>query len=288
MYFSDWPNTIPRIGNTQLAKAESYSPWFEVYKLDDLTYALLEPNHCEEVISYLILGREKAVLFDSGMGIGNIKTEIECITKLPIIVINSHSHYDHIGGNYLFSEIWCFRNDFESARIKNGYSKDECKEYLNPGNFRNIPTNIDISEFYVHGSKITKFIDDQENINLGERNLIVYSTPGETPGGICIFDTRFKYLFTGDLIYPGTLWFHLGESNLNSVLHSLRILENIYDDISTISPAHNEAQYSKKLIIDVKNAIVLINKGNVEGTVESDDIVRYRFSDFSIALPKKR
>jgi glyoxylase-like metal-dependent hydrolase (beta-lactamase superfamily II) len=99
---SGWPEGLPRPGNRGFSRVGSLSPWFEIYLIAEDTYAILEPNHFEEVVSYLILGRKRALLFDTGMGIGNIEAEVGRLTGLPIIVVNSHFHYDHIGGNHLF------------------------------------------------------------------------------------------------------------------------------------------------------------------------------------------
>ncbi|HSX40360.1 MAG TPA: MBL fold metallo-hydrolase [Candidatus Saccharimonadales bacterium] len=53
-------------------------------------------------MSYLFVGKNQALLFDTGLGIGDVRQEILQITTLPVLVINSHSHYDHIGGNKQF------------------------------------------------------------------------------------------------------------------------------------------------------------------------------------------
>lgn len=81
-------------------------PWFEVYKVAPVTFAIYEPHQSEETISYLILGREKALLFDTGMGISDIRKVVEELTKLPVIVLNSHTHNDHVGGNWQFDTIY--------------------------------------------------------------------------------------------------------------------------------------------------------------------------------------
>ncbi|MGD9361226.1 MAG: hypothetical protein PVH85_20300 [Desulfobacterales bacterium] len=57
-----WPDVLPRAGNRGLEKLESLSPWFEIYRVSEGVFAVLEPSHTEEVISYLILGNERAVL----------------------------------------------------------------------------------------------------------------------------------------------------------------------------------------------------------------------------------
>jgi glyoxylase-like metal-dependent hydrolase (beta-lactamase superfamily II) len=136
---NNWPHIQPRKGNPGFEQISSKSHWFEIYRLNDMTYAFLEPNHIEEVISYLIMGQRRAVLFDSGMGIADIRSELASITNLPVVVINSHSHYDHIGGNHQFKEIWSFQHEFENDRIERGYSNTECKKYMTENSYVNLP-----------------------------------------------------------------------------------------------------------------------------------------------------
>jgi glyoxylase-like metal-dependent hydrolase (beta-lactamase superfamily II) len=79
--------------------------WFTVKKINKNIWGIGEFKHPEEVISYLILGKKRTLLFDTGLGIENIQTEVKKITSMPVVVINSHSHFDHVGGNHLFKKI---------------------------------------------------------------------------------------------------------------------------------------------------------------------------------------
>ena len=65
-------------------------------------------------IMYLIIGTERALLIDTGIGIGNIRSVVETMTHLPYDVVNTHHHYDHVGGNGRFSMVYAHKkaNDF--------------------------------------------------------------------------------------------------------------------------------------------------------------------------------
>ena len=76
--------------------------WFWVRHLPGNVYSLFEPYQDQGVISYLILGEESALLWDTGMGIFDIRKCVEQLTDLPVTVLNSHDHFDHTGGNHLF------------------------------------------------------------------------------------------------------------------------------------------------------------------------------------------
>jgi glyoxylase-like metal-dependent hydrolase (beta-lactamase superfamily II) len=205
MYNSGWPQALPRQGNRKLKKRESVALWFEVYQVKAGTFALLEPHHYEEVISYLILGDERAVLFDTGMGVGNIQAEVEGLTGLPVTIVNSHSHYDHVGDNYRFAEVWAFDNESEIARIERGLTRAQCLHYLEPGSYMDLPPGFDPTAYEIRPSPVTRRLCHLDVIDLGKRTLTIHHTPGHSPGSICLLDSRDGLLFTGDTFYPGTL-----------------------------------------------------------------------------------
>ena len=61
--------------------------WFTVETIDKDTFVISEYRHWEETHCYLICGTEKAVLIDTGLGIGNIKSVVDSLTSLPIMSI---------------------------------------------------------------------------------------------------------------------------------------------------------------------------------------------------------
>jgi glyoxylase-like metal-dependent hydrolase (beta-lactamase superfamily II) len=280
-----WHQALPRKSNLRFKKISGKSNWFEIYQLNPKTYAFLEPNHCEEVISYLIIGENKAVLFDSGMGIADIRSEVSSLTSLPIIVINSHSHYDHIGGNHQFQEIWSFENEFENSRIENGYSNSESRKYMTEESYINLPANIDLTTFCVPGVRIAKYLHRGETIDLGGRTLTVHCTPGETPGAISLSDDLFNIFFTGDLLHPGGMWYHQSESNWKEFSRSIDYLSTKLDDIQYICPAHNEFCVTPDFVDKVKQAIKEINN-NISQGILKDEFLAFSFDGFSIHRPK--
>lgn len=282
---SDWPEALPRPGNQRLMRVQSGAPWFEVYQVDAGTFALLEPRHYEEVISYLILGGERAALLDTGMGIGDIRAEVERLTDLPVVVINSHSHYDHVGDNYRFAEVWAFGDDGEVACIERGLACAECAPFLSPGSYLDLPPGFDPAAYEIRPSPVTRWLCHLETIELGGRTLTVHHTPGHSPGSICLLDSRDGLLFTGDAFYPGTLYAHFDDSDFDAYRSSLEHLVGLLDQVSHLCPAHNEAHVPKEMLSRALDGFERIAAGRA--VFESQGEIRvYRFEGFGVALPR--
>src|SRR4051812_10767484 len=79
----EWCRALPRPEYKTLERVPAADPWFEVYKVAPQTFAIYEPHQSEETISYLIVGRDRALLFDTGMGIGDLRKVVTALTKLP-------------------------------------------------------------------------------------------------------------------------------------------------------------------------------------------------------------
>jgi glyoxylase-like metal-dependent hydrolase (beta-lactamase superfamily II) len=58
-----WCDHPSRPGYENYKELATSHPWFKVYPLGDSVYAIYEPYNWQEVISYLIIGSEKALLF---------------------------------------------------------------------------------------------------------------------------------------------------------------------------------------------------------------------------------
>lgn len=278
-----WPECLPRLKNLNIPQINSISPWFEIYKVTTNTYAFLEPFHSEEVISYLIIGENSAILFDTGMGIANIRSEVEKLTNLPVTVINSHSHYDHIGGNSLFRQILAYNNVWEIQRLKRGYTIEECKDFMKPENFINLPLEFDLDNYQILPSNVIRILDENEVIELGNRKIKILHTPGETPGSICLQDLDKNILFTGDTFYPGTLWLHRDENNLKLYTRTLEKLCSLEPQLEFICPGHNEVKVESDILCKVLHSLTNIFQKE-EVPERNGKIQIYRFKRFNIKV----
>lgn len=78
---------------------------------------------------YLILGDSGAILIDTGCGAGNAAEYVKTITDLPLTVLLTHGHFDHMGGAYNFDQVWISPKEADPTPIH--YHPEWVREQLN-------------------------------------------------------------------------------------------------------------------------------------------------------------
>jgi len=122
---------LPRPEDNTLARIPVNDPWFEVYQPAPGVFAIYEPHQWEEIIGYLIVGEKRALQFDIGMGIGDIKKVTVELTSLPSIILDSHTHPDHVGGNWEFDTVYGMDTEFARRNAKG--SREAPQAEIAPG-----------------------------------------------------------------------------------------------------------------------------------------------------------
>ena len=246
--------------------------WFRVYALPGNVYALFENRQSELVISYLILGEKSALLWDTGLGIGDIRACVEALTALPITVLNSHNHPDHIGGNAQFDRVMCYDIDSAVERLTRGYSHEELEGFIVPEEIIDPPADFPGEPFFVVGKAPTATVEDGQIIDLGNRELEVIYTPGHNSSCITLIDERNGLLFTGDTWYPGPLYAFDDDSSLTDYLESMRKIEEVIrkKNIRWVYGSHNAILPDTDLIFETTAFLEDVINGELAYTVEDD------------------
>ncbi len=257
----DWCKPLPRPEYKALQRVKNADPWFEVYKVAPDTFAIYEPHQAEEVISYLILGKQKALLFDTGMGISDIRKVTREITPLPIIVLNSHTHDDHVGGNWQFDTIYSMDTAFTRQNAKG--SSADAQEEIGPGQIcGELPKSFDAKTYRTKPWTIKKFVHDFETIDLGGRSLEIMATPGHTPDAISLIDHANGLLFTGDTYYPAPIWLYRPETDFAAYENSIERLAALAPQIKLVLGAHNIPVASPAVLSKLVAAFAQVRAGN--------------------------
>ena len=166
---------------------------------------------------YLVVGREKALLIDTGFGLGSLKRVVDGLTDKPLIVINTHGHPDHVGGNAEFGTALLRAEDMELYGSKGSF---ECR--LEEAGHWGI---ADAAEKLQTTPPAPTLLDSGTVLDLGGRLLLVLHTPGHTMGSVCVFDEESGALFTGDNTNEHGV--SLGEDSSSTVEIYLKSLERI-------------------------------------------------------------
>ena len=261
--------------------------WFWIYALPANVYAFFEPYQDQEVFSYLILGEERALLWDSGMGISDIRKSVERLTDLPVTVLNSHDHFDHTGGNYLFDNVMCYNIPSAVKTLTEGQSHQDLLEYMNPALIINRPEDFDAEHFYRIGKAPTATVEDGQVIDLGGRKLEVLYTPGHSADSIMLIDEANGILFTGDTWYPGPLYAFMEDSSLPDYVASMRKAEKVIQDkkITWLFPSHNDVTSGTELFFETTDFLQDVLDGEIEYI--NDDGMKYYQMDSVIGLYMK-
>lgn len=222
----------------------SVSPWFHIYRLDNGVTALYEPYHFQEVISYLIEGENQCLLWDTGMGLADIQAEVRQLTPKPLLVMNSHVHFDHVGDNHRFEEVMVLEDAGASSRLQRGYSVQEMEPHTHPDLFQPQSLAWARREGYCIPPCKPRPISPGFQLDLGGRVLEVIHTPGHSPESIMLLDKTYGELFAGDSYYPGHLYAHFDgdfyrASNLRQYARSMAAMAARREEFSVVHPSHN-------------------------------------------------
>lgn len=279
---AEWCKNLPRPAYSKLERVATADSWFEVYKIRPGIFAIYEPHQLEEVISYLIIGGDRALLFDTGMGISNIQTVVAGLTKLPVSVANSHTHNDHVGDNWRFSDVYGMDTDFTRANAR-GSREDAQAELAADEICGALPAGFDAKAYATKPFHITHWLHDGDKIDLGGRALRVIGTPGHTPDAIALLDEKNGLLFTGDTFYAGPIYLYRPETDLDAYVASVQKLAAMAPHLQLLLPAHNVPVADPSILPRVVTAMQQVRRGELK-PVAKDGKHEYVFEGFSFLM----
>jgi glyoxylase-like metal-dependent hydrolase (beta-lactamase superfamily II) len=198
--------------------------WFRVAPLEPGVHLVGEPGH---VNSWLIRGEDRSLLLDTGLGLADISAAVATVCAEQPLVVNSHVHFDHVGGNELFAET--AMHELGPRWIEAGCEPGQLSAYneLAPAMVDAYERLLaaDREDFFLigpdeemrpwpaegiakHGWRIeppppTQLLADGDRIDLGGRSLQVIHTPGHAPDHICLLDEGAGVLWAQDQAYYG-------------------------------------------------------------------------------------
>ena len=196
------------------------------------------------VYSYLVEGRDFALLIDTMLGYGNLRAFCGTLTDKPVKLVNTHFHFDHCGGNYDFDACYLHPLDipyFYSPEPSTG------KQVLERARREALPEyrdKLELSDFTPERPMRVYPVYDGDLFDLGDRKIEIIYVGGHSPGSIVLLDRVNHALFSGDACNGNTL---LGfgvslsvEEYLGNLLHLKRFQQEftiLYGGHQILSPA---------------------------------------------------
>lgn len=279
----DWCKALPRPEYKALQRVPVSDPWFEVYKVAPGTFAIYEPHQAEEIISYLILGTKQAVLFDTGMGISSISKVTKQLTGKPVVVLNSHTHNDHVGGNWEFPYVFAMDTDFTRKNALG--SRADAQAEIAPGQIcGKLPAGFNPKAYETRRWKPFHFVHDGFKINLGARAVEIVATPGHTPDSIALIDRANGLLFTGDTYYPAPIWLYRPETDMDAYVASVKRLAALAPKVKMVLGAHNIPVADPDVLPKLVDAIVAVRAGKGDVKAEGGGKAIHTFQGFKFLL----
>ncbi len=214
-------------------------PGIVTIKINDRVYLLKDrfDSYC-----ILIVGSEKALLFDTGCGPDDLKAAVLEITPLPLLVIVSHGHFDHVGGSGQFDKVYISKND---RNIVENYDQNVLREWvqapdLSFNDFRQM-TDLDFDSF-----------------SLGDIKGEIIPLPGHSAGSVGIFLPKLRLLLSGDALSPIMSMIFANHGTTEEQLQTIARVQAL--DFDHFITGHSEKLYEKALLTQMADCLTNLGR----------------------------
>lgn len=226
-------------------KVAAAGDWYAYRRVDSGLSHILERHvapwmRCN---MWLVHGRDRDVLLDSGLGLRPLRAEIAHLRERPVDLVCTHCHFDHMGSAHEFE-----------TRL--GHAA-EAEDYAAPDNHRSCASawigsplltalpcdGYDLKAFSLTPAPLTGRIDDGDVIDLGDRVFNVLHLPGHSPGSIALYERKTATLFSGDVVYDGMLIDSAWHSDPEAYALSMHRLKEL--PVETVHAGH-EASFGRE------------------------------------------
>ena len=251
--------------------------WISIKKINKDTFVLSEQNMYYKTHAYLLLGTKEALLIDTLTGLYDILEVVRSITDLPIKVIITHAHYDHFNG--IFDTNYpLFIHNLDAHWLSKYYMSDEeVRDEMSLYN-QKFPKGFDIKSYSVRKYKNINYVEDGDVVDIGDRKIKIIHTPGHSEGSICLYDEKYKFLYSGDLIYKGELECFYEGTDPIKYEKSIEKISKL--EVKRVYSGHGCLRLTGKFLEDVSKAFI-------ELKITSDNYKKkgiYKYKNFSIHI----
>jgi len=277
---------MSKAGDTALSQE-----WFTTWEVTPGVICIAENQHEQEVRSYLVHGSERSLLWDAGMGVADIRREVERFVAVrpdTFMMVCSHSHFDHVGDVWRFAEagVPVYAHPAEADRIMRGVEHEKCAHWLQEESLLGpLPSGFDRSTYAIRPAPVTHLLHEGDTLDLGDRQFVVLHAPGHSPGGLCLWDAANGLLLSGDQAYAAPLYSYSPDADPDVYRRTLRRLADLAPQVRTVLPSHDETPIPPGLLVAMADAFDRIADDNAaDAAIGRDDEAgsdrAYDFYDF--------
>jgi len=215
--------------------------WFRSERLDDGVTLIWEHHLSPDVYCniWFVEGRDRNLLFDSGMGVRSLKAELAFLSEKPVLCVASHSHFDHMGGHWEFERRIGHAAEAEIIAAPTA-ANTLADSYIEPRHFPSLPyEGFTCATYALKPAPLTDLVDEGDVLDLGDRRFQVLHVPGHSPGSIALWEEATGLLFTGDCAYDGHLLDELHHSDIPEYIESMERLKSF--QAGAVRPGHYDS-----------------------------------------------
>lgn len=219
---------------------------FKVFQLKKNLYQIQnEVDNC----CTLVIGTEKALLFDTMCGLGNLSGLVESLTSLPLIVVNSHGHFDHVGGNHQFEEVYLNAQDWPAVI--------NARDYLDIIS-KNMGHDITQTRPSYYMMERVHSLEPGMTFELGGVTAEAVALPGHTAGSMGVMLRELRTLLVGDALSPQMCLFFPESLSLEVYRETLRRVMEM--DLDHWIQGHFPKLFSRDLLTKLWDCTTLPGK----------------------------
>lgn len=259
--------------------------WYDVTEFAPGTYMITEAQRYK---AFLVLGTEQALLIDTLVGIGDLRRLVQSITALPLRVVLTHTHWDHLGSVHQFEEVGVHPK--EAQNVAKDYSAQAqvfIQQRYDPRT-RPFPAGFDPKTYTIKPGKVTFQVQEGDTIDLGGRTLRIYDTPGHSPGGISLLDEKEGVLFSGDMVKPlNPLYAHLDGANLQDYVTSMEKLALLAPEVRSVCSGHTDPFSDSSILAEMAAGLREVLEGKKSHRMVDSPwgkVKEFPFARFSVWL----
>ncbi len=265
---------------TTASDSALWDGWFAVTRLEPGVTMIGEPLHAEDPKSFLVEGSERAVLIDTGIGVGNLGRLIHELTRLPVTVVTSHAHWDHVGGNRWFADIRAPVG--AHAALRAGWDDERMRRALDPSQLSgSLPAGSDPAHAAIPPLPDVATVADGDVLDLGGRALEIMAAPGHASELIVLLDRANGILFGTDAVYAAGLYAQMADSDLDVYLATLHRLSALVPELRVVYSSHGTVPFAPELILRMTDAMEEVIAGRPADGEDAGGL-RHDFGEFGI------